>query len=353
MAGDKTKGRQIMSALPQERLLASYWIPAVGIGNPLQWVTVPLTDIANKRLPNGAPQTNVVFLMNATFTGTPGNFKPPYISIPDGILQQMTLQPGQTQTNVQYLQSRGIKVLLSILGYNTNRQPGMGWDGVPAGENANFARWIKKEVIDKYGLDGIDIDNEFSYLPADPQAFMNTVGTLRASLPGSLLSKALWEDDDYFRTPVAPGVPNAGKYLARMLDFGCTMGYGYGAEAQKQMVQSYHDLNVNGTPVGMNWEQLCIGVQAGPPEMGWMTNIQEVYQLAKWVVQPQSPTKPIPPILGMMLFTFSQDIQQWTHWPQNSHGFKYPNPMDHVWQGVIIRTMHGLQEDAVVSAAIP
>jgi hypothetical protein len=94
-----------MCALPSKALLASYWIPAVGIGDPLQWVTVPITEYAKYRLPNGAPQTNVVFLFNATFTGTPQNFKPPYISIPEDLLKQVTLQPGQRQTNVQYLQS--------------------------------------------------------------------------------------------------------------------------------------------------------------------------------------------------------------------------------------------------------
>jgi len=137
-----------MSSLPKQGLLASYWIPKVGIGNPLQWVTVPISEYAKYRLPNRMPQTNVVFLFNATFTGTPQNFKPPYISIPDGLLQQMTLQPGQNQTNVQRLQSLGIKVLLSVLGYNTNGQPGMGWDGIPASQNAKFVQWMKIEVID-------------------------------------------------------------------------------------------------------------------------------------------------------------------------------------------------------------
>ena len=47
---------------------------------------------------------------------------------------------------------------------------------------------MKEEVIDKYGLDGIDIDNEFSYLPENKPAFMDTV-YLRAGLPGSLISK--------------------------------------------------------------------------------------------------------------------------------------------------------------------
>lgn len=333
-----------MAPLPKQRLLASYWIPKVGIGNPLQWVTVPILEYAKYRLPNGQPQTNVVFLFNATFTGTPQNFNPPYVSIPPELLQQMTLQPGQKQTNVQYLQSLGVKVLLSVMGYNTNGKPGMGWDGVPANQNAKFASWMKTEIIDKYKLDGIDIDNEFSNLPSNPQSFMNTVGYLRARLPGSLISKALWQDYDYFNQPVSPGLPNAGQYLARLLDFGCTMSYGSDASEQKQFIQSYHDLNSGGQWVGMNWEQLCIGVQAGPSQVGWMTDIKEVYQLATWVVEPQSPTKTVPPILGMMLFTFPQDIQQWAHWPQNSPAYKYPNPKDHEWQLTIIKGMYGLHE---------
>jgi hypothetical protein len=119
------------------------------------------------------------------------------------------------------------------------------------------------------------------------------------------------------------------------------MGYGWNAAQQTGAIQTYHDLQAGGQRVGMNWEQLCIGVQAGPPEVSWMTNIQEVYELAQWVVEPQSPTKTTPPILGMMLFTFPQDIQQWTHWPQNSPGYKYPNPKDHEWQLTIVKGMYG------------
>jgi hypothetical protein len=41
----------------------------------------------------------------------------------------------------------------------------------------------------------------------------------------------------------------------------------------------------------------------------------------------------------MMLFTFSQDIQQWTHQPQNSPGYMFPNPDDHQWQRAMIKAM--------------
>ncbi len=67
-----------------------------------------------------------------------------------------------------------------------------------------------------------------------------------------------------------------------------------------------------------------------------MTPINETYQLAQWCVEPASSTKATPPILGMMLYRFSQDIQQWTYGPQNSPSKMYPNPDDHQWQRTII-----------------
>jgi hypothetical protein len=42
-----------------------------------------------------------------------------------------------------------------------------------------------------------------------------------------------------------------------------------------------------------------------------------------------------------MLYTFSQDIQQWTHAPQNSPNYMYPNPNDHEWQKAIVEGMWG------------
>lgn len=316
-----------MSTLPSQGLLASYWIPVVGIGSPTQDVAVPLTDLLSYTLPNGQPQTNVVFLGFASFTSNSA----PYITIPDNVVSQMTLQPGQSQTNVQQLQAAGIKVLLSVQGSN-----GYGWDGVT--DNTAFAQWVQMDIIEQYGLDGVDIDNEWSNLPANPQSFMNTVGTLRSALSGSLITKALWDDSEYFKTAVAQGSPNAGSYLGQLLDFGCSMAYGDGYQLQIDFIQPYHDIVIDGTNVGLGWSQLAIGVQAGPPPPtgSWMTPIDETYQLAQWCVQPTSSSKSTPPILGMMLYTFSQDIQQWTYAPQNSPAKMFPNADDHQWQRTII-----------------
>jgi len=312
-------------ALPSQGLLASYWIPQVGIGSPTKDVDVPLTDVLNYVLPSGKPQTNVVFLASAPFISN----KAPYISIPDAIVQQMTLQPHQSQTNVQQLQAAGIKVLLTLVGSD-----GYGWDGIS--DAHDFATWVQTNIIKKYGIDGIDIDNEFSNLSPNPNSFMKTIGTLRDVLADSLITKALWQDRDYFTTPVPQGSPNAGAYLGQLLSFASSMAYGYDYEGQISFIQWYHDVTAGGVNVGMDWNQLAIGVQAGAPEQGWMTPIDEVYQLAQWCVEPTSPSKTIPPILGMMLYTFSQDIQQWTYWPQNSPSKMFPNADDHQWQRTII-----------------
>jgi hypothetical protein len=315
-----------MSTLKTEGLLASYWIPQVGIGGngEKEWVTVPLTDVLKYSLPDGQPQTNVVFLFSATFVAN----QAPYVDIPNPIVEQMTLQPGQSQTNVQRLQAAGIKVLLSILG-----SPGYGWDGI--GDPLDFAKWVQTNIIAKYGLDGIDIDNEFSNV-YNVQNFMNTIGTLRGTLSKSLISKALWDDHEYFTTPVADGFPWATAYLGQLLDFGCLMGYGWNYDQQISNLQWYHNVTINGGNFGLRWNQLAIGVQAGPPDQGWMTPIDEVYQLAQWCVAPVSPNKTTPPILGMMIFTFSQDIQQWTYSPQNDPSKTFPNQYDHQWQRTII-----------------
>src|SRR5204863_232723 len=189
-------------------LLASYWIPYVGIGDEptqeMQKVVVPLPDILNYTLADGTPQTKIVFLGAAAFSCTPGDFEPPYVTINPGILDQLTLQPGETKTAVQQLQAAGIKVLLSILG--SNEPKNMGWENVPYMDGKDryanmvaFAQWVRTELVDAYGLDGIDIDDEFGG-PDNVQAFVDTVGILRQSMQGKLLTKALWQDSEQFQT---------------------------------------------------------------------------------------------------------------------------------------------------------
>ena len=335
----------IAPILPRERALAVYWIPAVGIGKtkPYEWVTVPLKEVSEQpRLPDGRPQTTVVFLGFAHLTRNNGKVTPPFLKIGDGLLRVLETQPGEEMSRVERLRRYGTKVVLSVQGHGPD-DDGLGWDHIPSSVNEEFANWMKTEVIEKYGLDGIDIDDEWSGGGNNPQGFVDTLGVLRYYLPASLISKALDADTNYFQVPVSSAAKyNVGAYLARLLDFGCTMTYGSGRGQQIQAIADYHNIHAGGQNVGMNWDQLCIGVQAGLPQhVSGGTPLAEVSALAQWVAEPLSSTKKIPPILGMMLFTFSQDILQFTRWPQNQERYKYPNPGDHEWQKAIIAGMWG------------
>jgi len=314
-----------MATWPSLPLLIVYWPIYVGIGKPLQKVTVPLLDVLNYPRPDGTPQVSVVILSSATFTGTPENFAPPYLTIDDGVLAELMPRPGQTMSNVRLLQNAGIRVLLGVV---CAKQ--MGWDNISPAQNQDFANWVKSEVLDRYGLDGVDIDDEFCDVPYDPQGLVDTIGALRLAAPDMLITKALWSDGDYFTLPVSSG-PNAGAYLGQLLDIGSSMDYGdfEGAPGLEQFTAAYTNIPVGGRNVGMTPSQLCIGVQAGVGN--WMTTLANTQAVSAWVAQNG--------YLGIMLYTFSQDIQQWTHQPQNSPGYMFPNPGDHEWQKAIIASM--------------
>ena len=318
-----------MSKLPTERFLSLYWIPSVGIGKPKQNVHVPLTDVLNYTLADGTPQASLVYLFAGTLTDDT-KFSKPYINIKDDILSELVAQPGHSISNVKKLQNAGIKVVLSVLGSNNT-----GWSTIPSDKQADFAAWVQSDIIEKYSLDGIDIDDEGGP-PQVPQQFVDTVAYLRNAIGNSLISKALWNDYTYFPLPVSSKAPLSGSYLSQLLDFGATMSYGVGYNEQIDLIAYYHNItNASGSNVGMAYDKLCVGVQAGPPESSWMTSIGETLQLAQWSVEPQSKTKSTPPIMGMMLFTFPQDIQQWDEYPQNQQKYMWPNPGDHRWQQAI------------------
>jgi len=159
---------------------------------------------------------------------------------------------------------------------------------------------------------------------------MDAVGILRNFMSGKLLTKALWNDSQQFQTAVSSDAPyNAGAMLSSLLDLGFTMSYGDDFNGQTYTINTYQGY-------GMAWNQLGVGVQAGVGS--WMTPLSEVSQLATWAVTPQSGN---PPVIGLMLYTFSQDIQQWTHLPQNSPGYMFPNANDHEWQKAMVQGMWG------------
>ncbi len=93
-------------------------------------------------------------------------------------------------TQVRPLQAKGIKVMLSILG---NHQ-GAGFANFPSKQAAEaFAKQLS-DAVAKYGLDGIDFDDEYAEYgnngTGQPNAgsFVYLVSALRAAMPGKLIS---------------------------------------------------------------------------------------------------------------------------------------------------------------------
>ncbi|KAF1003589.1 MAG: hypothetical protein GAK28_04568 [Luteibacter sp.] len=111
----------------------------------------------------------------------------------------------------------------------------------------------------KYGLDGIDVDDEYSTCSGDTSAFYNLLSAIKnnASFDKKILSKALWSDSAYFRSTT-----NVAKLL--------TEGY--------EMTYNENVTNLsNYTAAGMTKNQLLLGIDPGS------TSASRVYDVAKSV----------------------------------------------------------------------
>ena len=143
--------------------------------------------------------------------------------------------------DVKKLQNLGITVLLSVV----NNWSNAGWSEFT---DQKAAQWFVDQLVaavDRFGLDGIDIDDEYSIgTPTDTNLAMVTT-LLRQALPGKIVSKALFDDSQYF------GPTWNGHTLTGNLTYGWEMSYFDPNYAGR--LQPYVD-------AGMGKNQLAIGV---------------------------------------------------------------------------------------------
>jgi hypothetical protein len=119
--------------------------------------------------------------------------------------------------SIRYLQGKGLTVLLSI----TNGRHSVGWSEFTSESAAtDFAQYLKTDVIDKYGLDGIDVDDEYSEGTPNETSLIMVTSKMREIMPTKIISKALWSDSDYFEAEWK------GDKLAGNLHYGAEMSYG-------------------------------------------------------------------------------------------------------------------------------
>jgi len=177
-----------------------------------------LRDVAGYTLADGSPAINVVCIFAANYAAADlpylraNNNDPPTTNPFNQNIQQV-LDDG----SVQYLQQKGLTVLLTV----TNGWQPVGWSEFTSESDAkNFAQYLMTDVVQQYGLDGIDIDDEYSTgMPNDTSLIMVTT-YMRQLMPNKIISKALWQDYSYFRATWN------GNTLAGNLDYGAEMSYG-------------------------------------------------------------------------------------------------------------------------------
>jgi chitinase len=190
----------------------------------------------------------------------------------------------EIRAGVKALQARGVKVVMSINGKPNWAGHAGGWDNL---DPLAFAANVKAIVVDQWGLDGVDLDNEAaSVIPGDN--FVQVVKALRHVLgPDALLT-----------LPVYLGAKRDA-YLSQVreeISFVSTMGYWSGFDIQLMQFNKYAAL------VGP--EKVAIGV-AEAANSGQNTAFSIVARLAAW--NPESARK-----AGMMLWDLNQPLPETT-----------------------------------------
>jgi hypothetical protein len=293
---------KMRTALPTQDMIVAYWLNEELTNT---FACPPLRNVACFVCKDGSPQINAINLFGASFACGANNFAPPYIKF------SPSLENALKNGDVGLLQQAGIKVILSVTGSKNCVQ----WSSVPIDKAQDFANWVKQNILDLYKLDGIDIDDEYGEEGSDDQLVAVITAMDKVFPSDKIISKALFNDD------------LAISRIKDFLTYGAIMDYGNDANSLENRVVEYNRL-------GLGYDKQLIGVNAGPinQSAGNFTSTTTTSTVTKW--QPQDGVK-----RGIMLWSFSQDIQQFT--APTQYATPYISANDHEWLKTIVQTMRG------------
>jgi chitinase len=147
------------NTLPDKNMIVAYWLNAELTNT---FACPPLRDVACFVRKDGAtPQIDVINLVGATFACEVENFAPPYIKLAPSLVN--ALENG----DIGMLHNVGIKVVLCVQGAAGCVQ----WSSVPKDKAQDFANWVNQNILQRYSLDGIDIDDEYGTPGTDDQLY--------------------------------------------------------------------------------------------------------------------------------------------------------------------------------------
>ncbi|MEL4425016.1 glycosyl hydrolase family 18 protein [Shewanella indica] len=117
---------------------------------------------------------------------------------------------------IRAVQAQGTKVVLDVLGNHQNA----GWSCFANEQDASDFAQVLKETVDQYGLDGIDIDDEYSKCNSTYNySLLMVTKFLKEKMPNKLITKALFKDVHDFSSQWQ------GHKLGDKLDYGWEMSY--------------------------------------------------------------------------------------------------------------------------------
>lgn len=215
--------------------------------NPKDWIQFErMTDYF---MTDGSPAVDILCLFAANYVTNDR----PMLRADNDPYSQSSFNPNIlsvfSKKAVRAVQDKGIAVLLTIMNGHTN----VGWSEFQdEGTAQAFVDYLKSDVVDRYGLDGIDIDDEYSsaqdagLIPSGLrlQSLPMVTTLMRQAMPDKLITKALFNDAPIFAADWQ------GHTLGQNLDYGWQMAYYTGRAADRLFCYEEH---------GMTKQQLCLG----------------------------------------------------------------------------------------------
>jgi chitinase len=226
----------------------------------------------------------------------------PENSITTGFLTSKNSQ-ASILAGARFLQARGQKVVMSI-----NGNPKYSWTKL---DPKSFAAAVKSIVIDEWGLDGVDLDNEYS--DEDPQdpgpAFAEVTHAIREEIGADKLITYPAYQPDRDKTYLQAAKDD--------LDFVSTMAYWNDIDDQIKMYKQYAAM------VGES--KVAIGIKPGYNGDNQSTPIDAVPAICQY--EPKGSLK-----CGVMMYDLTIDIPTYTQKPK----FTWTNMIQNDLRGAVV-----------------
>lgn len=202
------------------------------------YVEVNNSDLANVgcfRKGNGDPVFDVAMIFAANINADAEGNATVHLN------EQVSDLLDRNLDKVKALQAQGTKVVVTLL----NNHQNAGWSCFADAAAADRFAGVVQQFLGKYGLDGVDIDDEYDACTTHyPDSLVKVTTALRSRLGSRIISKALWSDIPHFSPRYL------GQQLGDQLSYGLEMSYDTPGNCMSR-IQAYLDVGVDRGKLGV------------------------------------------------------------------------------------------------------